>query len=202
LANDVNLYYVPKTGAVFSTKAAFTSVGGQAGLNIGIGGTSTSALVNGDLWITTGGTNLNFRDGTGAWRILVNTSNTNSFSAPQIIDTTFSTPALRITQKGIVSGQSRAIVVEDENTPDQNCFIIDQSGNVGVGVSNDPNNNPWVAGSSKVEVIGDVKATTFSNGTGPAFSVNSTSAHTGGTDTLDLIVTIGGVQYRVGLRPV
>lgn len=200
LANDVNLYYVPKIGAVFSTKATFTSVGGQAGLNVGIGGTSTSALTNGDLWITTGGTNLNFRDGTGAWRILVNTSNTNSFSAPQIIDTTSSTPALRITQKGIVAGQSRAIVVEDETSPDQNCFIIDQSGNVGVGVSNDPV-TPWVAGSSKVEVVGNIKSTTLSTGAGPAFSVNSTASHTGGTDTLDLIVTIGGVNYRIGLRP-
>jgi len=200
LANDVNLYYVPKTFAVFPTKATFTSVGGQAGLNIGIGGTNTSALVNGDLWISTGGTNLNFRDGTGSWRILVNTSNTNTFSAPQIIDTTSTTPALRITQKGVVSGQSRAIVVEDETSPDQNCFIIDQSGNVGVGVSNDPN-NPWVAGSSKVDVIGNVKATTFSNGTGPAFSINGTAAHTGGPDTLDLLVTINGVNYRLGLRP-
>lgn len=200
LANDVNLYYVQKNNAVFPSKATFTSVGGQAGLNIGIGGTSTSALTNGDLWITTGGTNLNFRDGTGSWRILVNTSNTNSFSAPQIIDTTSSTPALRITQKGVVSGQSRAIVVEDETSPDQNCFIIDQSGNVGVGVSNDPV-TPWVAGSSKVEVVGNIKSTTLSTGAGPAFSVNSTSAHTGGTDTLDLIVTIGGVNYRIGLRP-
>lgn len=194
--------YARKSGDFFTGKVSFTSVGGNAGLNVGIGGVSTTANTAGDMWIATGGTNLNFRDGTGAWRILVNTSNTNNFSAPQIIDTTSSTPALRITQKGIVAGQSRAIVVEDETTPDQNCFIIDQSGNVGVGVSNDPNNNPWVAGSSKIEVIGDVKATTFSNGTGPAFSVNSTSAHTGGTDTLDLIVTIGGVQYRVGLRPV
>jgi hypothetical protein len=129
------------------------------------------------------------------------TNISNVFGSPQIIDTTNAAPALRITQKGTTVGSSRALVVEDQTTPDQNCFIIDQSGNVGVGVSNDPANNPWVAGSSKVEVIGDVKATTFSNGTGPAFSINGTASHTGGSQTLDLLVTINGTNYRLGLRP-
>jgi len=117
-------------GATFLGKVNFTPVSGAAGLNVGIGGTSASATTAGDLWIATGGASLNFRDGTGAWRILAATSNTNSFSAPQIIDTTATTPALRITQKGT----GLAIRIEDETTPDPTATIIDQNGNVGIKI--------------------------------------------------------------------
>ena len=121
------------SGATFTGKVNFTPVAGASGLNVGIGGTSAASTTNGDLWITTGGTNLNFRDGTGSWRILVNTSNTNTFSAPQIIDTTSTTTALRVTQKGT----GDAIRVEDDTTPDATRFVVDQFGKVGVGVAPD-----------------------------------------------------------------
>lgn len=121
------------TGGTFTGKVNFTPVAGASGLNVGIGGTSAASTTNGDLWISTGGTNLNFRDGTGSWRILVNTSNTNTFSAPQIIDTTSTTTALRVTQKGT----GNAIVVEDETTPDTTRFTVDQNGKVGIGVAPD-----------------------------------------------------------------
>ena len=121
------------SGATFTGKVNFTPVAGASGLNVGIGGTSAASTTNGDLWITTGGTNLNFRDGTGSWRILVNTSNTNTFSAPQIIDTTSTTTALRVTQKGT----GNAIVVEDDTTPDSTRFAVDQFGKVGIGVAPD-----------------------------------------------------------------
>lgn len=120
-------------GATFTNKVNFTPVSGVAGLNVGIGGTSAASTTAGDLWISTAGTNLNFRDGTGAWRILVNTSNTNTFSASQIIDTTSTTAALRITQKGT----GNAIEVEDSTTPDATRFVVDQFGKVGIGVSPD-----------------------------------------------------------------
>lgn len=123
------------SGATFTNKVNFTPVSGVAGINIGIGGTSASATTAGDLWISTGGTNLNFRDGTGSWRILVNTSNTNTFSASQIIDTTSTTAALRVTQKGT----GNAIQVEDSTTPDATPFVVDQFGKVGVGVAPDTN---------------------------------------------------------------
>jgi len=183
--------YAQLSGATFNGKVNFTSVNGNAGLNVGIGGTSADSTTPGDLWISTNGANLNFRDGQGAWRILVNTSNTNTFSAPQIIDTTATTPGLRITQKGT----GNALIVEDSTTPDTSALVVDQNGNVGIGVAT------GYAATSKVEVVGNVKATTLSTGAGPAFSVNSTAAHSGGSDTLDLIVTIGGVNYRIGLRP-
>lgn len=182
---------VNRSGDTFNGKVNFTSVSGQAGLNVGIGGTSTGATVNGDLWISPAGTNLNFRDGTGSWRILVNTSNTNTFSAPQIIDTTATTPALRVTQKGT----GNVLLVEDAINPDTTALVVEQSGNVGIGVAT------GYTATAKLEVVGNTKSTTISTGSGPTISFNSTAAHTGGTDTLDLLISINGVQYRIGLRP-
>lgn len=123
------------SGATFTGKVNFTPVGGVAGLNVGIGGTSASSITNGDLWISTGGVNLNYRDGTGSWRICAITTSTNTFSSPQIVDTTASTAALRVTQKGT----GNAIEVEDSTTPDATRFVVDQFGKVGVGVAPDTN---------------------------------------------------------------
>ena len=121
-------------GATFTGKANFTPVSGVAGLNVGIGGTSAASTTNGDLWITTGGANLNFRDGTGALKILASLQNGNVFNAPQTIDTTNNTTAaLRVTQKGTAN----AIEVEDSTTPDATRFVVDAFGKVGVGVAPD-----------------------------------------------------------------
>jgi hypothetical protein len=176
--------YAKLSGATFTGKVNFTSVSGAAGLNIGIGGTSASATNFGDIWISTGGTNLNFRDGTGAWRILVNTSNTNTFSASQIIDTTSATAALRVTQKGT----GNAIEIEDSTTPDATRFVVDQYGKVGVGVAPDA--------TAAIKVDGN--GISFN---GVVINPTGTAAHSGGTDTLDLLVTINGTSYRIGLRP-
>jgi hypothetical protein len=142
--------YALKSGATFTGKANFTSVAGAAGINVGIGGTSAAATTAGDLWIATGGASLNFRDGTGAWRVVAATSNTNTFSAAQIIDTTATTPGLRITQKGAGS----AIVVEDSTTPDSDALIVDANGNLGIGVSNNPG-SVWTGSTYKLEVQGN-----------------------------------------------
>lgn len=183
--------YAQLAGATFSGKANFTPVAGEAGLNVGIGGTAASSTTNGDLWIAPGGANLNFRDGTGAWKVLASLSNGNVFSAIQTVDVSSTSPALRVTQRGT----GNVLLVEDTTTPDTSALVVDAAGNVGVGVAT------GYTSTSKVEVVGNVKATTFSNAAGPAFSINSTAAHTGGSDTLDLIVTIAGVNYRIGLRP-
>jgi hypothetical protein len=122
------------SGATFTGKANFTPVSGVAGLNIGIGGTSAASITAGDLWITTGGANLNFRDGTGAWKVLASLQNGNVFNAPQTIDTTNNTSAaLRVTQKGTAN----AIEVEDSTTPDATRFVVDANGKVGIGVAPD-----------------------------------------------------------------
>jgi hypothetical protein len=121
------------SGATFTGKVNFTPVSGVAGLNVGIGGTSAAATTAGDLWISSGGVNLNYRDGTGAWRIVAITTSTNTFSSPQIIDTTSTTTALRVTQKGT----GDAIRVEDDTTPDASRFTVDQFGKVGIGIAPD-----------------------------------------------------------------
>jgi hypothetical protein len=157
-------------------------------LNIGHS-SAPSSSVAGDIWL---GTNtVSYKDATNAVRTLTANGLTNVFSAPQTIDTTATTPAIRITQKG--TGNS--ILIEDATTPDTSAFVIDANGNVGVGVATN------YTSTAKVEVVGNVKATTFSNGSGPTFSVTSTASHTGGSDTLDLLVTINGSSYRIGLRP-
>ena len=136
--------YAKLAGDTFTGKVFFTPVGGNAGINVGIGGTSTSATTAGDLWITTGGANLNFRDGTGALKILASLQNGNTFTQPQAIvtPTTATLPALRITNQSLIS-TAYSIVVEDQNNPDSDATIVDASGNVGIGVSNNPA-SPWV----------------------------------------------------------
>jgi hypothetical protein len=177
-------------GVTFTGKTNFTSVDGAAGLNIGIGGSSANATVNGDIWIPTAGTNLNFRDGNGIARVCASTTSGNTFNQPQNVDASTIFPALRVTQRG----PGNALLVEDQTTPDTSALVVDASGNVGVGVAT------GYTSTSKFEVVGNVKGTTLSTASGPVFSVNSIVAHTGGSDTNDLLVTIGGVNYRIGMR--
>ena len=91
---------------------------------------------------------------------------------------------LRVTQ----TGTGNALVVEDTNNPDGSAFIIDQFGKVGIGTTPD----------ATAAVKLDANGISF-NGT--VFNPTGTSAHTGGNDTLDLLVTINGTPYRIGLRP-
>ena len=146
LAGKANL-----SGATFTGKANFTPVAGVAGINVGIGGTSTAATTAGDLWITTGGANINFRDGTGAWKVLAALQNGNVFEQPQTIRTPVasSLPGLRIEQRGTGS----ALVVEDSVTPDGDALIVDANGNLGIGVSNNPG-SIWSGSTYKLEVGG------------------------------------------------
>lgn len=115
-------------GDTFTGKVNFTPVNGQAGLNIGVGGTNTSATSAGDLWIATGGTNLNFRDGTGAWRVLATQGQTNTFSTNQIVSGSTTTAMLRVTQ----TGTGEALRVEDETNPDSTPFVVGADGRVGI----------------------------------------------------------------------
>lgn len=122
------------SGATFTGKVNFTPVSGSAGLNVGIGGTNVSATTAGDLWIATGGANLNFRDGTGAWKVLASLQNGNVFSAVQTVNVTSASTALLVKQYGA----GDAFRVEDEN-PESTPFVINQHGKVGIGVTPDTN---------------------------------------------------------------
>lgn len=171
-------------GVTFSGKTNFTSVGGAAGLNIGIGGSSANATVNGDIWIPTAGTNLNFRDGNGIARVCASTTSGNTFNQPQAVDTSNALAALRVTQRGT----GNAIEVEDSTSPDTTRFVVDQFGKVGVGTAPD----------ATAAIKLDGNGISFN---GLVFNPTGTTSHTGGSDTLDLLVTINGVNYRLGLRP-
>ena len=180
-----------KTGGTLTGKLTCPNRA-NAGINIGIGGTSTSATTAGDMWITTGGTSLNYRDGNGTWRTLTNTASINTFTQPQIISTTTTstTPALRITNLATTSA-AHSLLVEDDTNPDTTSFVITNSGNVGIGVAN------GYTATQKVEVVGNVKADGFVNGSGPVFTVKSVSAHGVGANTHDIYMSVNGSTYRI-----
>jgi hypothetical protein len=88
--NDLNTR-ASLSGATFTGKVNCTAVGGVAGLNIGIGGTNTSATVAGDMWISTGGSGLNYRDGNGTWRTCAGTGLNNTFTGTNTVPTQVAT---------------------------------------------------------------------------------------------------------------
>lgn len=119
------------TNPVFPTKVTLTPASLNApSLNIGAQcESSPSSAVSGDLWISNATSpKLSYKIGTT--NLYCATSNlTNTFTSSQIIDTTTTTAALRVTQKGT----GNALEVEDSTTPDSSAFTIDANGNVGIG---------------------------------------------------------------------
>ena len=127
-------------------KGIFTSTATFAGLNIGTLTGTPAVSNNGDIWI---GDGLNFRNSSGASRqaLVNNTANTISAST--------TTPLLRITQ----TGTGNSIVVEDSTNPDATSFIVDSSGNVGIGVAS------GYTPVGKLDVAGSITSTTATVGT-------------------------------------
>jgi hypothetical protein len=203
--------YALKSGATFTGKANFTSVAGDAGINMGIGGTSAAATTAGDMWIATGGTNLNFRDGNGAWRIVAVANTLNTFSSPQVIDTTSTTTALRITQKGT----GEAIRVEDSTSPDSTSFIVTTDGRVGVGI----NTGASIPAGSTMHITGslscgDVRVQsniffgsigfekTFQVDADPQTNPFSSGSFSNNDYGSEIFLKIGGNQYAIPARMV
>jgi len=190
--NDRNLINTKanRSGDTFTGKInTLAPTSANAGINIG-SISSTSILTNsiaGDLWIGT--FQLTYKNAQGNIVYGAATNIANVFGAPQIIDTTNSAPALRVTQKGT----GNALLVEDSLNPDTTALVVDTSGNVGIGVAT------GYAATQKLEVAGNVKATALMTGSGPAFSVNSVGAHTPGGDTHNLTVSVNGSTYRIGM---
>ena len=173
--------YALLAGATFTGKVNMAApTAGSASLNLGVG-TAPTTSVAGDIWIAT---NINFKASDGTQKVVANTNTSNTFSFPQIVDTTATTAALRVTQKGT----GNAIQVEDSTTPDATPFVVDQFGKVGIGIAPDA--------TAAIKIDGN--GMSFN---GLVFNPTATAAHTGGSDTLDLLVTINGTNYRVGLRP-
>ena len=175
------------TGKVFT----FAPTSATAGINIG-SINSTANLTNsvaGDVWIGTWQMAYKTANGTLVYGAATNASNV--FGSPQVIDTTSNTlPALRVTQKGT----QPSLIVEDATTPDTSALVVDTSGNVGIGVA------AGYTATQKLEVVGNVKADGFVNGTGPVFKVSGTQTHSGGSDTHELLMSVNGSTYRIGMR--
>jgi hypothetical protein len=164
--------YALLSGATFTGKVTFTSVSGVAGLNIGIGGTNTSATSPGDMWITSGGIRLNYRDAFGTLHTIANVNSINQFTAGQSIDVNSGFNALRITQRGT----GNALVVEDSTTPDSTAFIIDQHGKVGIGVAPDASAALKVDGNGIMFGDGTVQYTAAVTPPAPDYSKNQAIA--------------------------
>ena len=173
--------YAPLAGATFSGKVNTTVTATTAPINIGSQLTAPTTTVAGDLWI---GANINYKSWDGVTKAVANTNTTNQFSQGQAITVNSASNAFRINQQGT----GPALVVEDSVSPDATPFVIDANGKVGVGIA------PDATAAIKV----DANGISFN---GLVFNPTATVAHTGGPDTLDLLVTINGTNYRLGLRP-
>ena len=179
--------YARKAGDTFTGKVNLATIG-VASPSINLGGQCDSApasATNGDLWISNAASpKLTYRAGGINYNLAV-LNQFNTFTGQMVINTTSSsTAALRVTQLGT----GNAIEVEDSTSPDATRFVVDQNGKVGVGTA------PDATAAIKV----DANGISFN---GLVFNPTATASHTGGGDTLDLLVTINGTAYRIGLRP-
>ena len=173
--------YALLSGATFSGKVNTTITGTTAPINIGSQLTAPTTTVAGDVWI---GANINYKSWDGITKAVANTNTTNQFTQGQAITVNSAVNALRINQQGT----GPALVVEDSVSPDATPFVIDANGKVGVGIAPDA--------TAAIKVDGN--GISFN---GLVFNPTATAAHTGGSDHLDLLVTINGTAYRIGLRP-
>jgi hypothetical protein len=124
---------VSKAGDTMTGKLTAAADDSASKLNIGnaITGASPTTTVNGDIWITNGN-RLAFRSNSTVYNT-AQTNLQNSFNQAQIISTSGTIPALRVTQTG--TGDS--FVVEDSTNPDATPFTINNDGRVGIGTSPD-----------------------------------------------------------------
>lgn len=121
-------------------------------------GSSPTALVDGDIWISNQGA-LSYRDSTGPTsRAVAVTSLSNTFNQPQTIGSTANAAAvLAVSNSGtreVVTisntatatsdavvitnlGSGNSLVVNDETTPDSTRFAVANNGRVGIGVAPD-----------------------------------------------------------------
>jgi len=187
--------YAQLSGATFTGKVNLATVAGSQTPTLNLGGTvdpNATNAVSGDFWISNATSpKVSYKVGSATYYCTTNNL-TNTFSAPQVFDTTSNTlAAVRITQKGTFP----ALVVEDSTNPDTTAFVVDQNGSVGVGV--DPST---FSPTNKVEIVGSIKATSITfNGT-QQFKINGIQAHSGGADTHELLVSFNGSTYRMGMR--
>jgi hypothetical protein len=199
--------YARNSGATFTGRVnlAARASGAAASINLGAvpdNAAAPSTLIEGDIFLTdieplagNFNTRLNyvgktFSGSLAAIQLATLNGVSNYFSQTQNVVVTSTSPAYKITQLGT----GAALLVEDQTTPDTSALVVDAAGNVGIGVA------VGYTATEKVEVVGNLKADNFKNGSGPTYRVVSIDSHTGGSDTHDLFISVGGSTYRVGMR--
>lgn len=165
----------------------------SAGLNLGSASVAPTTPVQGDVWMASNTDTLRYRG------ILTNTTfdvatrnASNTFLQPQIISnpSTATLSALRINNLA-TAATAHSLVVEDDTNPDATSFIINNAGNVGIGVP-----TGWTP-TNKVEIVGAVKADSITFDGTTQFKVNSVTTHGTGANTHDLLISYNGSTYRV-----
>lgn len=120
------------SGGTISGKLILPASVADAPLNFQTpGGSNPSSPQAGDVWISLD--RIRYNDSSGINRIVATTSQSNSFTVPQVISTSGATAALRVEQRG----EGYALWVEDETTPDSSAFIVDSNGRVSIGTTPD-----------------------------------------------------------------
>ena len=145
-----------------SGDTTYYTIADQGGANweVGIGTfTSPSTLARTTILSSSnGGSIVTFTAGTKDVFISLPASKTNVEDQPNLIEVNSASDALRITQ----TGAGNALVVEDSANPDATPFVVDASGNVGIGTSSPGNKLDIVsAGSSQIRVKDGVNATAY-----------------------------------------
>jgi hypothetical protein len=142
--------YLPLSGGTLTGKLVAAANNTASKLNIGnnlSGSGIPTTVTNGDLWINDI-FKLSYRSNSVNYHTAV-TNLPNTFNSSMGIDTSNTTHALRVTQRGT----GNALVVEDDTSPDNTPFVINNLGSVGIGLSS-------LSGiDAKLTVIGNVSAT-------------------------------------------
>jgi hypothetical protein len=135
-----------------------------------------------------GGSVVTFGAGTKDVFISLPASKTNVEDQPNLIEVNSSSAALRITQ----TGAGNALVVEDSANPDASPFVVDASGNVGIGTSSP---------SEKLSVhsaIG-IRGSNFASLSYFGSSVNTTGVYTGLDSAGGYVVNVRDAGYQAFL---
>lgn len=150
--------WTPATGVSLDVtgRGVFLSTTTRPALGLGVVASTPTTLTDGDIWIDN---ILRYRVN-GATVVTAGLAIAQTFTQPQVISTATSAtlPALRITNQATSVG-AHSLLVEDAANPDISSFIIDNAGNVGIGVAS------GYTPVGKLDVNGIITATTPASGT-------------------------------------